>query len=502
MHRSFVAFSLAMTLTACATAAQKRADTAFERGDYVSAAQLYDDAVREKPDSAKLIAKRWAARERAVEELATRASSLRGAGKQQAALGMARACVEARKEWFSAGDAQRLSADRHARVDELAAWAVKTVSAGIQVQLDAQKPLAAHHATEQARGLFVAAGLVRGFETLETEVRDAGKARCADLKTRLPEGAAHLTYWVAVYCGVFKAEPPSVPLAREQVGLLKIQGDSLAPTSPEQRQQLEQHLDKLLLGSPWFHAGAESMASAKISGSHTASYTQLKQPREAHWVEKVPYQVQESYQEPYTQTEYYSAQESYTTYRSESYSCGYGTTSRTCSRSVPQTQYRTVQKSRQVTRYRTQQRTVTRFRDEPRVFNYEAIEHRAEYAAAWDIALTLSSSVPPLLIQVRGQLAAKDDEHNVTFVQAGVAPRQSRLMTHQEWFADRLAVLEREFGRAVQSHWVSSFCAADTVTDEHAARCARGALAVTPEGQKAVLAAFLRDDAGLLLAPQ
>ncbi len=500
MNRSIAALALAVALTACATVAQKRADSAFERGDYISAAELYDSAVREKPDNATLRDKRWAARAKAVEEIGLHASSLRRAGKQQAALRMARASVEARKKWFSAADASRLSTDVHAQVDELATWAVQTVSGGVRAELAAQKPLAAHAATEQSRGLFIAAGLESRFQALTDEVNSAGDARCAELKGKLPEGSAHLTHWVAAYCRVFSAEPPAVPPAPDQVGLLKIQADTLAPTSPEQRKQLEQRLEKLLIASSWFHQNAQAMASVSISGVHDVAYSQHKQPRAAHWIERVPYQAQESYQQPYSATEYYSAQESYTTYRQESYSCGYGTTSRTCSRSSPQTQYRSVQKSRMVTKYRTQYRMVTRYREEPRIFNYEAIEHRGEYSAAWEIALTLSSSAPPLVMKVQGQRSAKDDEHNVTFVPAAVAPTRARLMSHEEWFSDRLKTLESSFTEAAQQHWAGTYCGTDAITDEQAARCARGAFAATPIAQKTVLTAFLRDDAELLLA--
>lgn len=499
MNRKTLALVLCVALGGCATAMQKRADTAFERGDYVTAAQLYDGAVHEKPDSEKLIEKRWLARAKAVEELALRTASMRKAGQQEPALAMARATIEARKDWFGGNDKERLDASSHRRVDELGAWAVTTVSASIRVELDAHRPLAAHAATQKARGLFLAAGLKSRFDELAQEVTTAGVSRCAELKAKLPEGAAHLAHFTAAYCQVFSAVPPSVPPSAEQVGALKIQSDTLAPTSPAQRQELEQRLEKVLIASPWFHGSATPMAAAGIAGSHTATFSQHKVPREAHWIEKVPYQVQESYQEPYTETEHYTAQEPYTEYRSESYSCGYGTSARTCSRSVPSTRYRSVQKTRSVTKYRTKHRTVTRYRDEPRIFNYEATEHRAQYDAAWDISLALPEPVPPVVAKVRGQLSAKDDEHEVSFAPAGVAPVRSRLMSHEQWFADRLPKMEAELRGALSAHWQQVFCTADAVADERAARCARGALEATPEGPKRALSAFLGDDGALLL---
>src|SRR3954454_22953204 len=99
---------VAALLAGCATVTQKRADQAFERGDFVSAAELYDGAVREKPTSQKLLAKRWQARAKAVAELVRRADDLRRSGNQQASLGMAQATAEARNHWFSNADAPKL----------------------------------------------------------------------------------------------------------------------------------------------------------------------------------------------------------------------------------------------------------------------------------------------------------------------------------------------------------------------------------------------------------
>ena len=82
--------------------------------------------------------------------------------------------------------------------------------------------------------------------------------------------------------------------------------------------------------------------------------------------ERVPHQVSRM------ETEYYSVQVPYTAYESQSYSCGDHKSHRTCTRSHSVTRYRTDHRTRFVTRshteYRNQTRTVTRYRDVPRVF--------------------------------------------------------------------------------------------------------------------------------------
>jgi hypothetical protein len=491
--RRWVATLGCVALVGCATASQKRADAAFERGDYVSAAEEYDRAVREKPDSEKLIALRWKARGLAVSELARRAEGLRLAKKTEAALNMARAAVEARATWFGKLDAHRLPADIAREVDKLASWAAAEVSKGVRAELDAGRPLAARAALLHGRPLFKAAGLQDRADAAAAEITQAGTKRCAELTGRIEAESAHLTHWVARYCNVFGGPELVVPPSPEQVGALKIQSDTLAGANPTQRASLEKRIEELLMGTPWFHPQAPELAAASIGGEQKVSYASQRAQRAVHWVERVPYQARESY----TDTEYYTAQESYTEYSQQSYSCGYGTTSRTCSRSVPHTRYRSVQKSRPVTKWRT----VTRYRDEPRIFRHDVVEHQGVYASAWDVALAFPAGAPALKVVAQGSDKRSADEHDVTFAPANVHPAKARLASPDDWFDERLKAFASEFPGRARSHWVWSFCRTDTATPESAARCAHGGQEETPEPVWAQLSAFLGDDAHLLTKP-
>ena len=493
--------SLALLLiSGCATATQKRADASFAHGDYLTAAELYDAAVKEKPGRAQLERKRWQARQSALVQLGERARTRRSAKDLEAALAGAHALVEARQRWFGGADAARLDASVAAQADELASWAVRFVGEQVERALAAHEPLTAGQALRASHVLFRAGSFDARERELAERVQQAGASRCSELRQALPEGAAHLTFWVAEYCRAFGSEPPAVPAAPEQVGRTRVSVDTLAPTTPEQRARLEQRVAELVAASPWFHQAARASASLSIRGSLSVSFHERRAQRSATWIEQVPYQVRESYQEPYTDVEHYTDSEPYTTYRSESYSCGYGTSTSTCTRSVPSTQYRTVSKTRSVTKYRTQWRTVTRFQATPRVFSYEVTEHVGSYRAAWDITLGFGPGVDGLILPLRGESEASADEHQVTFVPANVKPARPVLMSHEQWFADRLALLSEHMPERLATHWVGSFCNSEQFEPEQAARCARGARASTPAQARTVLARFLRDDAELLLA--
>jgi hypothetical protein len=236
VQRTILFLSLISVLCAgCASALQKRGDQAFERGDFVGAAQFYEEADHEKPGKESLVAKLWTARARAIDELTTRARGARSSTREQdieAALATARATAETRNRWYAGVERSRLDPAAHQRVDELSAWAVATVTASVRKQLEAQKPLAAQRGLERRMGLFQAAGLEVQAKALADDIGLAGRARCGELKQRTPQEAAHLAYWVAKFCQLFGEAAPPVPVAPEQVSALKIELDSLAPTTP------------------------------------------------------------------------------------------------------------------------------------------------------------------------------------------------------------------------------------------------------------------------------
>lgn len=199
----------------------------------------------------------------------------------------------------------------------------------------------------------------------------------------------------------------------------------------------------------------------------------------------------------------------HTTYRTESYSCGFGKSYSSCTRSVPstsyrsETRYRTAHRTAYRTAYRTEYRTayrtawrtayrtawrnVTKTRLEPRMFQYSAIERVGFYSGTWRLAIALGGA-GPLDVVLADSLHQVGYDHDVTFTPAGVAPSRAQLMTVDAWFLRLLAQLSGVVPARLTQHWSTSFCQMPSFDAETAARCGYGATMPAPaRGQLARL---------------
>jgi hypothetical protein len=93
-----IVWGVSFVVSGCA-GVRGRADVAFERGDYVGAADQYGALAETSPEDASLRARRDDARSRALIVLAIRASKLRAAGRQEPALATLADLLSRRRAW-------------------------------------------------------------------------------------------------------------------------------------------------------------------------------------------------------------------------------------------------------------------------------------------------------------------------------------------------------------------------------------------------------------------
>ncbi len=252
--------------------------------------------------------------------------------------------------------------------------------------------------------------------------------------------------------------------------------------------------------SAWFDDGGAASASLTLAGRLTVDWRTLPVTRNIPWTEDVAYQVTETYQEPYTelynQTETYMASVSYTETELYTYSCGFGTTTHTCTgtRSVPRTrmEMRTRLVPRTRTRYRTAWHTVTRYRPERRLFVLHATEHRVDYGLSLAVTAQLAGVEQPIRVDFSAQHQGRGLEHAVTFAPAHVAPQTPDLPTGDVWLNRQLPAVAAKLSAALRDAWRASFCEAPGTTLEQAARCVHGAPA--PPWARALFAGVTGDD--------
>jgi hypothetical protein len=317
---------------------------------------------------------------------------------------------------------------------------------------------------------------------------------CAWLPT---DGDAPAWGWLrARYCahwGVTIVAPPRPALFAG----LRVDGD-LAGASAAQVARVTAALEGALRASAWYAPDGAGPLAATLRGALAVAFGSRAVTRRAAWVERVPYTEdethEESYQEPYDDTESYTESVPHTEYRSESRRCG----DTTCTEQVVVTVDATELKTRTVTRYRTAWRSVTtpvtRFRDEPRTFTYEATARTGTYASALEVAL------PAIAVAARAEARFTEEgvEHDVTFGPAGVAPARAHLTTLDGLAARAGDDLRDELRRRLDEAYAARFCAADDDSRDAAAACAYLDLPSAPPAVHAILrAAFGGDEADL-----
>lgn len=470
-----------------------RAKAAYERGDYLAAAELYDEVVRADPDDSDAVEMRASSRRRALAGLLEEASRAKG-GRLPTYATKLGAALEKRNAWADSLDSEGQAA--FAR--ELKA-AVRLVRARVGKLAEGGRPLAAEAAFVGAAPLLDRPELGGVRRELVRDVLDAGAAECARHSKRALPASPYFTLMLARYCQHFDAPPPKT-IALPDLRAAPVFEGTLAGATTAQVGELERRVAERFALSVWHSPSAKTPVRIAIRGLSAATFAKRHIALEAHWTEQVPYTASESVQVPhqvsYTTTEGYTESVPQTSSESYTYSCGTGT----CTGSRPVTRYQSQYRTRQVTRYRTEykteQRSVTRYRAEPRIFKYEADEHSGFYSIELELVvdLRLPSSIA---VELRQDDHKTGLEHDVSFPPAHVAPSRPGLPLAEEWYELQLYEIGKRLDKALLRAWSQTFCELPAYALEEAARCAY-ASPTLPRAAASALSTAIGEDAELL----
>jgi hypothetical protein len=482
-------------LASCSTALT-RADGAYERGDYIAAAEQYDLLAQQSPADADLRARRDDARRRAAAVYVARVDQARRDGNVPRATEQLVLLLEARDRWELGSD-PTVAAAASGHV----AWATDRVRTEVGALLQARRPLGAEQALAHEHEVLAHVEFAALWPSLAAQVRAAGGDECARITPPDPAAAPYLTGLASAYCrhfGVAVAAPPRP----EAIAGVAVAVDVDGGRAPDVV-RLQSEVARWFADSPWYSGDGSAPVAATLRGHVQVELTAQNVTMDAPWVEQVPYSVsrtrQVPYQEAYQDQETYTVQVPHTTHRHETYSCGSGTQYRTCSRSVPHTEYRSETRHRSVTRYRTKHRTEhyteTHYRSEPRVYHYPAVRREGVYAGALILTVPLGAGEGPMVVRIARTDSRAGFDHGAEFAAADVHPSRADVTGEDDWFSFLVAQLESQVRPALAARWAESFCRVEAFTPESAARCAYGA--PMPDAARAALASVLGDDVDL-----
>lgn len=496
LSKASIALLFALTTTACASM-KSRGDEAFARGDYRTAASFYEAAAREHPGDASIRKLLVESRVRVLRELAGKAWTEREAQRVETALPAIEDLLATQDQWKISGDEAT-----GRRTVELVTWANATIDAEVSAILAKRWPLAAERVLAKRAMLLVRPHFAETNRSLRTKLQATGRASC---DTAASKGVSDHPYFsrfaqkLCMHFGQQLADQPPLPLAASSVQVRY----GVSGLVESERRAIDQAMLEGLQRSPYWEASSSRSARSRIDGVRSVDVVRRTIEMTRPWVETVPYRAVETYQEPYTvhyeDSESYTEQEPYTDYETRYRSCG----NSTCTDSVPVTRYRSVQKTRPVTKskteYRTRERTVTKYRDVPRTFRFDAEEVTGSYSADLGVVFEPAEGLS-FAFQLTPREQLRGIDHDVSFPAAGVSPSRSDLPTLEAWFGTQVAKISDEIAQTAHAGWRSRFCAEGAWSLESAARCAWSAGLDTPPKGKAVLAEGLGPEVDAVLS--
>ncbi len=464
----------AVLVSGCAASVSSRADDALHKRQYLEAAELYDQVVKNDPKDGKALARRTEARNAVLRELLAATARSRIAGQLDAATSKLAEMLVRRDSWAMTVDAET---NKELTVEVVAAGSA--IATSVSKTAGAAGPLSAEQIALHYAPLLAHHDFVNWRHEIDDSVRTAGAAACTSLQPRAT--SPYLSWAIAGYCKHFSVDEVKVlPRANLRTGVM-IEG-SIVGIAAEDTVRIRETLTGAFRESVWFSADAARSARGNLGGKLTATFDAKTVSRTANWTEQVPYtdyeNRQESYQEPYNDTEYYEEQVPHTEYHSESHPCG----SSTCSESVPTTVYSSESRTRTVTKYRTAYRSVTvpvtKYRDVPRSFSYEATERSARYVSS--LRIRVDREALDVAADISGDFFEHGFDHDVTNVDAGVSPSRANLPSLADFTAREESRLRDELRRRLEVRYAELYCAAKTFGVEEAAACAYLAPARVP----------------------
>ncbi|MGE0871136.1 MAG: hypothetical protein AB7P03_21405 [Kofleriaceae bacterium] len=484
----------------CATL-RNRADTALSKGDYVEAAELFDQILKRDPSDTEALAGRTQARHATLRMLLANSQAARQARRVADATAALDRLLEFRNRWETTIDgifAVRIANEVAATGSAIAAIVDAKVAGGL--------PLAAERELARYQRLLARTDFGSSLHDLRQRTRRAGLGTCDRLTSSISDTAPYWSWYVDRYCqhwGVAARQDIVLPHTRSDA---VIEG-SIAGETDAQVAALRAALGAAFRDSVWFSPRTSGAARGSISGRISATFSSRSVSLARDWTEQVPYTdyetIQVSYQEPYEDTETTVEQVPYTEYQTRKVPCGGLREGETCDETYPVTVYRSETRTNTVTRYRTawrdETRPVTRYRDVPHVFSYVAIEHTGHYQSELGVTLDVGA-VATVAAEVANELSRRGVDHDITFEPAGVYPERANLLTLADFVNREQQTLRSQLLNQLDERYRSMHCTATMYTIDQAAACAYLAPTQLPDAAHAALRAMLGDDEPLAIS--
>jgi hypothetical protein len=469
--------TLFFLVSACATRSFN-AKKMFDAGLFNDASIVYEEILRDDPENVDAKIGLNSARSELWKQELVSIRLLRMSGNTDSALERAELLLKKTKNWdlsnFSSGDL--ISAQDEFR------FAKRTLAQKISKLLNELKPLLA----EDFSNLFplIREVKVEGYSSSNSseEIKRVGHQQCKALSEELKNSSFSSANFLKKYCSYFGFVHGRNMLAKnvdyrfssiEVIGKIISSDDTLV--TDEYRELVTTEVQRQLVNSPLFSSESPKVFLIKIAGGFSYRY-QKEQVKKTHsYSVRVPFVAMEEYDEPYQQAysaiEPYTENEPYSDTESVWNSCksiiyGVGCSGGYDYRTV--TKYRQQLKFRNVTRYRTlyqtKTRPVTRYRDEPRSYTYDAVDHFEN--AKLSVQL-ISTKDKKLSVSFSKEKENQFTTHNENLPDIGLSESSPKFLPRGEWRKNQYQEVSEQFLKMVMDHYASNYCESDSKLKDH-----------------------------------
>lgn len=423
---------LAGLATSC-TSAQKRAQKHLESGNYEEAAAIYERLARSKSKDPEVIEGLKKARQGVISKRLIEVRMARMSGNADGALEQLWDVVRLENEWKEFPTAQTGFTQA-----EETGYLYSAFEGKLKAALETKFPLRAESAHRRYAPVFASGDTARKFQGWEKPIRQSGKESC---KGFLAMGRKDLPYFgefTRKYCAHFGEEVRDTG-AETQAKLaelyhrIEVQG-AIQSLPAELGHLMGQELQGALEETPWFDVKGKKKSAFVLKGEHVYQHSKDLVNMVHHYKAKEPYTdyrtVQKTRQIPYQDTEQRMdpvtrqvATVTVTKYRMESYS---------------------------------EQEKVVLEREVDRVYPYNAIKHQQRL----ELFVAAEGELGPkqLAVDLTEKASREGHQHDLKVTEIGLGPSRPELLDQHAWVKDQLKRVRAQFKEKANALWVSLYC--------------------------------------------
>lgn len=434
----------------------KDAETLMEGEEYAEAIKVYEKILKDSPNDAKALVGLKRSRTNWIDKALLDVRMLRLSQQAGPATDLLKKIIEREREWQFYPEGAVLFTQ-----EEETKYAIRLISAQVEAWQSRGHLLKSRTYVEGYRQVFATPLQIKRFENMKSQLTNAAKNQCEAYKTSSKPSLPYFITFAKRYCDSWGISfDAGFDVAKTRAAFLFKEIDVVAKdvsgipevSYPYAREKLGKEFES----SAWYDKNASLPLAIYVKANFSHDHQKTKEHAVHSYTVQVPYtdMIPQMRQIPHTRY-----QQMCTAYRCTSY---------------PVTTYT----------YETYMVPVTRYRDDPRQFNYDRWQHVQVLA----FHAELLSVIQGMKVSGSHTQTARntDTEHPHSLPHIGLSPDVLSLPNPLSWLETQIDETAHEWGQELINVWIKTYCRAPEVTvdentsAEYVFRCLRQRQDPTP----------------------